>query len=209
MTLSKSRAITIIIALATLTSNTLFSLVLSQLPDDRFLLARNFGWYLHVANVLSVFGFIGAIRQHALSVSIFSFFLTLDAILCTIPYFLILSFLCSNPSLDSTFYLPQKSASLFRTPASPHPEPPLESTTTSTLSFQTCHGGNYLPWFTLAVCIPATILKFMGALRVRSHAKALSTRDRLDEVEIPTVEISEYHDAAPLGISNDVLEIKL
>lgn len=49
----------------------------------------------------------------------------------------------------------------------------------------------------------------MGALRVRSHASALSARDSIDEMEIPTVEVSEYRDAAPPGVSNDVLEIKL
>lgn len=67
--LSRARAITLLVALATLTSNTLSSLLFAQLPDDPYHLARTFGWYLHFANVGSVFGFIGALR-----VSFFFFF---------------------------------------------------------------------------------------------------------------------------------------
>jgi hypothetical protein len=56
------RTITLVVALATLTSNILSSLLFSQLPDDPFHLASNFRWYLHFANVLSVFGFVGSLR---------------------------------------------------------------------------------------------------------------------------------------------------
>ncbi len=50
------------VAVATLTSNSLSSILFHQLPDDPYHLANNFSWYLHFANVLSVFGFIGALR---------------------------------------------------------------------------------------------------------------------------------------------------
>jgi hypothetical protein len=56
------RSVALLVALATLTSNILSSLLFSQLPDDPYHLAANFGWYLHFANILSVFGFIGAVR---------------------------------------------------------------------------------------------------------------------------------------------------
>jgi hypothetical protein len=56
------RTVTLVVAIATLTSNTLSSLLFHQLPDDPYHLASNFGWYLHFANILSVFGFIGALR---------------------------------------------------------------------------------------------------------------------------------------------------
>jgi hypothetical protein len=56
------RTITLVVAIATLASNILSSVLFHQLPDDPYHLASNFGWYLHFANVLSVFGFIGAVR---------------------------------------------------------------------------------------------------------------------------------------------------
>jgi hypothetical protein len=60
-----NRTITLVVAIATLTSNALSSLLFAQLPDDTYHLASNFSWYLHFANVLSVFGFIGALRVRA------------------------------------------------------------------------------------------------------------------------------------------------
>ncbi|KAK0105250.1 hypothetical protein ONS95_004361 [Cadophora gregata] len=87
---SGTRTITLIVALATLASNVLSALFFYQLPDDPYHLANNFGWYLHFANLLSVFGFIGALRQHAPSVAIFANYLILDTLLSTIPRFLLL-----------------------------------------------------------------------------------------------------------------------
>ena len=60
-----NRTITVVVALATLTSNVLSSLLFHRFPDDPYHLARNYGWYLHFANVLSVFGFIGSVRVRA------------------------------------------------------------------------------------------------------------------------------------------------
>jgi hypothetical protein len=51
-----------VVALSTLSSNVLSSVLFSQLPDDPYHLAGNFGWYLHFANILSLFGFIGSLR---------------------------------------------------------------------------------------------------------------------------------------------------
>jgi len=62
LSLGYNRTVTLIVALATLTSNILSSVLFSQLPDDPYHLAVNFRWYLHFANVLSVFGFLGALR---------------------------------------------------------------------------------------------------------------------------------------------------
>lgn len=66
--LQRNRTVTLVVALATLMSNILSSVLFHQLPDDPYHLARNFGWYLHFANVLSVFGFIGALRVCLLSI---------------------------------------------------------------------------------------------------------------------------------------------
>jgi hypothetical protein len=57
-----NRTITLVVAIATLTSNGLTSLLFAQLPDDTYHLASNFSWYLRFANILSIFGFIGAVR---------------------------------------------------------------------------------------------------------------------------------------------------
>ncbi|PMD13056.1 hypothetical protein NA56DRAFT_652085 [Hyaloscypha hepaticicola] len=57
-----NRTITLVVAIATLTSNGLTSLLFAQLPDDTYHLASNFSWYLRFANILSIFGFIGALR---------------------------------------------------------------------------------------------------------------------------------------------------
>ncbi len=57
-----TRTVTLVVAISTLTSNALSSVLFSQLPDDPYHLASKFGWYLHFANLLSVFGFIGALR---------------------------------------------------------------------------------------------------------------------------------------------------
>lgn len=62
------RTITLLVALATLASNVISSVLFSQLPDDPFHLASNFRWYLHFANVLSVFGFLGSLRVSFFSV---------------------------------------------------------------------------------------------------------------------------------------------
>ena len=62
MNIFHGRTITLVVAIATLTSNILSLVLFHQLPDDPYHLASNFGWYLHFANVLSVFGFIGAVR---------------------------------------------------------------------------------------------------------------------------------------------------
>ncbi|KAF4626174.1 hypothetical protein G7Y89_g11984 [Cudoniella acicularis] len=126
MALTKARTITLVVAVATLTSNTLSSILFHQLPDDPYHLASNFGFYLHFANILSVFGFIGALRQHALSISIFANYLLLDTILCAIPRFLILTLLndlsptiCESPTQD--------------TPASPLHNPPFTPPSSSSL----------------------------------------------------------------------------
>jgi len=62
-----SRTITLAVAIATLTSNILSSLLFTQSPDDPYHLAQNFRVYLHFANVASVFGFIGALRVRSVS----------------------------------------------------------------------------------------------------------------------------------------------
>jgi len=173
MGLSRSRTITLIVALATLTSNTLSSLLFAQLPDDPFHLASNFGWYLHFANILSVFGFIGALRQHALSVAIFANYLILDTILCSIPRFLLLSLL-------NTF-----SSTLCSTPSSSSVNPTSTSQIQSSLTEndEDCVHILQLAQITLgAGVIAATVLQFVGALCVREYARGLWVRECREEI---------------------------
>jgi hypothetical protein len=56
------RTIALAVALATLASNAVASALLSQLESDPYGLTGALECYLHLANVLSVFGFIGSLR---------------------------------------------------------------------------------------------------------------------------------------------------
>ncbi|KAG9237950.1 hypothetical protein BJ875DRAFT_109260 [Amylocarpus encephaloides] len=198
MGLSKSRTITLVVAIATLTSNILWSILFSQFPDDLYHFATNFGWYLHFANILSVFGFVGALRQHALSIAIFSNYLIIDTILCAIPRFIILTCLhqlsgsfCapSSSSLETTSsytYGQQRiaphSAGQLSDLSSPSFEPSaLESITTS-WSEEGCNRILRLAQLTLAAgCVAATLLQFVGALYVREYARSLWATEVMEE----------------------------
>ncbi|CZR62896.1 uncharacterized protein PAC_12793 [Phialocephala subalpina] len=190
MGLSRSRTITLLVAIATLSSNTLSSVLFAQLPDDPFHLANNFGWYLHFANILSVFGFIGALRQHALSIAIFANYLILDTILCSIPRLLSLTLLntfsdtlCSSPS--SNPFSTYSSTSQQPSPGLPTQAPPSKykyNSITDNWSEAGCVRVIELAQLTLAAgVIAATVLQFVGALAVREYAKALWVKECKEE----------------------------
>ncbi|KAE9365241.1 hypothetical protein N431DRAFT_420210 [Stipitochalara longipes BDJ] len=192
MGLSRSRAITLVVAIATLTSNVLSSILFAQLPDDTYHLASNFSWYLNFANVLSVFGFIGALRQHALSIALFSNYLIFDTILCAIPRFLLVTLLqdlsatiCTPPSFT---YHPQTAQSLSTLSL---PPPQLESPFSWGLgeswSEESCYKMVSLAELAMAAgVIAATLLQFVGALAVREYAKALWLREVRQEFRAVT-----------------------
>ncbi|TVY92893.1 hypothetical protein LAWI1_G005142 [Lachnellula willkommii] len=189
MGLARSRTVTLTVALATLTSNILSSLLFAQLPDDPYHLASNFGVYLHFANILSVFGFIGALRQHALSISFFSTYLLLDTILSAVPRLLLLSLL--HP-LSSTFCTPSSTPS-YATPliftAQTPPSPSTSTTSTSSSAFQQEPFDTSITWkWTEEDCyrvvglaqlalaagvVAACCLQGVGALWVREYARML------------------------------------
>ncbi|TGO10891.1 hypothetical protein BTUL_0122g00010 [Botrytis tulipae] len=100
--LTSSRSTTLLIAFLSLTSNTLSSIFFHQLPDEPFHLAVNYGLYLHFANVMSVFGVIGALRKHSLSILCFSNYLLLDTLLSAIPRLLLLTLLSNSSSILCT-----------------------------------------------------------------------------------------------------------
>jgi hypothetical protein len=194
MGLSRSRTITLGVAVATLTSNTLSSILFHQLPDDPYHLANNFSWYLHFANVLSVFGFIGALRQHALSISLFSNYLIIDTILCAIPRFLIVSLLqdlSASLCTPAPSPLPYTSAnSQFLSSTTP---PSIDSTPNIFSSWRPrdswsevgCYRIVSLVQLTMAAGIIAvTLLQFVGALAVREYARALWLREIREECRV-------------------------
>lgn len=192
MGLSRSRTITLVVAIATLTSNGLTSLLFAQLPDDTYHLASNFSWYLRFANILSIFGFIGALRQHALSIALFSHYLIFDTILCAIPRFLLVTLLqdlsvtiCTPPSslLPST-------PSITSTFPPPTAESPLSWGLGESWSEEACYKMISLAELALAAgVIAATLLQFVGALAVREYAKALWLREvRLEMRVVGSVE---------------------
>ncbi|KAM3084631.1 hypothetical protein ACMFMG_001263 [Clarireedia jacksonii] len=196
MGFSKSRGVTFAVALATLISNTLSSVLFQQLPDDPYHIAGNFGWYLHFANILSIFGFVGAVREHALSVAIFSNYLIIDTILCSIPRFLVLALLqqfsVSLCSPSSSTYL-NFSTSREQTLSS------LSASTPDTASTSTPPYLSYAKEWSPAGCqrivtllhvtlaagvVAATLLQFVGALCVREYAKSLFVKRMLEEGRI-------------------------
>ncbi|RFU32385.1 hypothetical protein B7463_g3956, partial [Scytalidium lignicola] len=189
MALSRSRTVTIIVALATLTSNGLSALLFHQFPDDPYHLASTFGWYLHFANLLSVFGFIGAIRKHALSIAIFANYLILDTILCCVPRFLLLSVLRDYSSgfcTDPSFSAPQVSMSMASTPGSSLEE--LAHGWTP----QGCLKIVWLAQLTLAAAVvAATLLQFVGALYVREYAKTLWLREVSEDIVLMIEEFGD------------------
>ncbi|KAH7390143.1 hypothetical protein BKA64DRAFT_710701 [Cadophora sp. MPI-SDFR-AT-0126] len=211
---SGTRTITLIVALATLTSNVLSALFFYQLPDDPYHLASNFGWYLHFANLLSVFGFIGALRQHAPSVAIFANYLILDTILSTIPRFLLLltitsfsSSICSpsntlNPTsafttssdqLPSLSNDPSTSTSSFNPlyALAPMRSPHSEYLSQSDFTPESCLRTVYLGQLMLgAGVVVATVLQLVGAMCVRGYARVLWVREMREE-EMAAAQMAE------------------
>jgi len=198
MGLTRSRTITLVVAVATLTSNVLSSLLFHQLPDDPYHLASNFSWYLHFANVLSVFGFIGALRQHALSIALFANYLILDTILCAIPRFLVV---CLLQELSSDLCMPYPSSTSF-----PYASPDSQYLSLANTNFdevasqpsilsswglgddwsqEGCHRIVALAQLTMAAgVVAATLLQFVGALAVREYAKALWLKEIREDIRV-------------------------
>ncbi|CZS98220.1 uncharacterized protein RCO7_08918 [Rhynchosporium graminicola] len=185
---SGTRTVTLIVALATLTSNILSAVFFYQLPEDPYHLAGNFGWYLHVANLLSVFGFIGALRQHAPSVAIFANYLLLDTLLSSIPRFFILltitsfsSSICAPFSALNPSSLPSSSNSILYA-LTPHHAPHSEYLTQSEFTPESCTQTVFLGQLMLgAGVVAATVLQLAGALCVRGYARVLWVREVRDE----------------------------
>ncbi|TVY39791.1 hypothetical protein LOCC1_G006885 [Lachnellula occidentalis] len=186
MGLARSRTVTLTVALATLTSNILSSLLFAQLPDDPYHLASNFTVYLHFANILSVFGFIGALRQHALSISLFSTYLLLDTILSALPRLLLLSLLhplsttfCTTPSSTPSYATPliftaQTPPSTSTTSTSALQQEPFDTNITWKWSEEDCYRVVGLAQLALAAgVVAACCLQGVGALWVRDYARML------------------------------------
>ncbi|RAL64867.1 hypothetical protein DID88_001463 [Monilinia fructigena] len=94
-----SRTSTLLIATLFLASTTLSTFFIHQLPDDPLHLALHYGAYLHFANVMSIFGVIGAWKKNPLSIHLFSTYLLLDTLLSCIPRLLLLTLLAQSSSL--------------------------------------------------------------------------------------------------------------
>lgn len=195
MALSRSRTVTIIVALATLTSNGLSALLFHQLPDDPYHLSSAFGWYLHFANLLSVFGFIGAVRKHALSIAIFANYLILDTILCCVPRFLLLGLLkdyssqfCTDPSFSSAqVTMSRADAQALAVNGAGSLDDLAHGWTP-----QACLKIVRLAQLTLAAgVVAATLLQFVGALYVREYAKALWLREVGDDIVLMIEEFGD------------------
>ncbi|APA10886.1 hypothetical protein sscle_07g056560 [Sclerotinia sclerotiorum 1980 UF-70] len=201
--ITSTRSTTLLIAFLSLTSNTLSSIFVHQLPDDPFHLAANYGMYLHFANVMSVFGVIGGFRKHALSILCFSTYLLLDTLLSTIPRLLLLtllsnssSILCapsSTTSLDFTTQIPShtNSQELSLATYSISSHIPASSHIAGFADFMGKTGGEdgwtekgckrimYLGYVTLMGGVMVAMgLQVLGALCVRDYARGLFVAER-------------------------------
>ncbi|TAQ85969.1 hypothetical protein B7494_g5709 [Chlorociboria aeruginascens] len=179
---ARSRTTALVVAIASLLSNTLSAVLFHHLPDDPYHLASKFRFYLHFANILSVFGFVGALREHAISIAIFANYLILDTILCSIPRFLVLALLQHvSPSLCAT------PAAQFSAPT-PEIHTPLSASLgdiSQNWSEESCMRIVYLAQLTLgAGVVAATLLQFVGALCVREYAKGLWVKEIQDEARV-------------------------
>lgn len=196
MGLSRSRTITLVVAVATLTSNVLSSVLFSQLPDDPYHLASNYGWYLHFANLLSIFGFLGALKQHALSIAIFANYLLLDTLLSAVPRFLLVSLLsplsstlCTPESTITTFHKSSLQQPASRITSLDIPDPTTGLSNWENLSAgwtpDACYKIVWLAQVTLgASVVAATVLQFVGALNVREYARRLWVREIREEEQM-------------------------
>ncbi|KAG9244980.1 hypothetical protein BJ878DRAFT_479660 [Calycina marina] len=205
MGFSRSRTMTISIAAFLLSYSILSLLLLSQLPDERFHFAQLFGWYLHFASMLSVFGAIGALRHHSLSICLFSHFLALDTILTTAPRILLpllllkTSTLCAAPpsiALPLSRHSPQQLR--ISTHHSAHHGSISSFAKASRLQMQiesvaaswTIEGCERIVTLVrggiVLVVVGIAILQVLGASKVRSYARRLGRRgtERQGEVEM-------------------------
>ncbi|ESZ96361.1 hypothetical protein SBOR_3257 [Sclerotinia borealis F-4128] len=210
---TSSRPTTLLIALLTLANNTLSSLLIHQLPDDPFHLAVHYSFYLHFANVLSIFGVIGALRKHPLSILLFSTYLLLDTLLSAIPRLLLLTLLSKSSSIICA---PNSTTSLdfsTRSPSSLSPASSPISAYTYSLSSHIppnthiptfsdymspmdmdgeqrwtangCARIVQLGYVTLMVGVVAAMgLQVLGALCVRDYAGDLFLVEREKEIEL-------------------------
>ncbi|KAH8816848.1 hypothetical protein F5884DRAFT_777624 [Xylogone sp. PMI_703] len=189
------RTVTIIVALATLTSNGLSALLFHQLPDDPYHLSRAFSWYLHFANLLSVFGFIGAVRKHALSIAIFANYLVLDTILCCVPRFLLLGLLKDYSSqfcTDASFSSAQIAMARVDTQSLAVNGVASLEVLAHGWSPQGCLRIVRLAQLTLAAgVVAATLMQFVGALYVRDYAKCLWLREVSDDIVLMIEEFGD------------------
>jgi len=166
MVLRGSRTVALITAIATLISNIVTSILFKYLPVNPYHLTSNYTIYLHLANVLSVFGIVGAFKQHALSISIFSNYVTIDTFLSLIPRFLLITYL---PSLGPTTC----SDANYQSPS-----------LTISVTPQTCLYLLTIVDATLyAYALAATILQIIGAVHVRHYANLLFLSEEIADRE--------------------------
>lgn len=168
-------------------------------------MAVNFGWYLHFASILSVFGLFGALRvsrlpypgqgpgvisanisvqEHALSIAIFANYLLLDTVLSSVPRFLVLSLLhqfstsfCTSPGASAS------AAAVGIYAYSSHIES-LASLAQDERDDAQCENVLRLMQASLgAGVLAAMVLQFVGALGVREYARRLVGKEVRAEME--------------------------
>ncbi|KAI9894593.1 MAG: hypothetical protein M1814_001948 [Vezdaea aestivalis] len=152
-------------------------------PDDPYHVARTFAAYQHFASVISILGFIGALREHAFSVAIFATHLLLDTTLASIPRFTLLLLFSSA---EDQLCVPGVTAFALQ-PTSPSAQAADAYRSDEVESTWAQPGWSETEcvrvlWLLRAVLLVAalsvTFLQFWAALAVREYAKALFLRKR-------------------------------
>jgi len=186
MAFTKLRIVTALIASATLAANIFESLLFHRLPDDPYHLATNFSVYLHFANILSVFGLVGALTEHGPSIAFFASYLILDTVVCAIPRFLVFTLL-SNLSnafcTGETATIKHDSLREHTIGDDPFPSHPKAAQTEYVWNEKQCVDAVWLLQMAMfASVLAATLMQFMGALQVRVYANRLLIRETMQEV---------------------------
>ncbi|KAI9845719.1 MAG: hypothetical protein M1837_004552 [Sclerophora amabilis] len=178
-----ARRVVIILSAIAVVSNSLTAYLFHQLPDDPYHLALNFSAYSHFASVLSILGFVGTIKEHALSVAIFANYFIIDTILCAVPRFLFMTLfselresVCSPPlamGFDSFSFVAAGDGPVLSDP------PATDFTHGPRWSKEECLQVAWIFQMVASVgVVGLTFVQFLLALQVRAYANDLFAREQ-------------------------------
>ncbi|KAI9676161.1 MAG: hypothetical protein M1817_000906 [Caeruleum heppii] len=178
MAMRRSRAVAIILSALSVISTAVLAYLFRQLPDDTYHLALACAAYSYFGSLLSVFGLLGAIREHSFSVALFANFFIIDTIVCAVPRFLLLTLLPGFGQVicESAAALELQRARLL--PVASADQANSETSLASTYSREACMRLAWTLQTVLAIGIVATtFVQLIFAFQIREYAGKLLLRD--------------------------------